>query len=252
MTALLLAVFGASLLGSLHCAGMCGGIVALCSSRGASLLDQLAYHGARGMTYTLVGALAGSLGSALDLGGRLLGLQQWVAWVTGLALIVAGGFALWRARGGRTPRLVAALAPRLRGRLNGAIAAGADLPPRSYALLLGLLTPLLPCGWLYVFAIAAAGTASPLRGAALMAVFWLGTIPILFALALGLRAAANRLRGVAPTLGGVVLVGVGLLLVVERGQLTYAAPAPVEHEAAHTDDPLVPRRAPCCAAKETP
>jgi len=266
---LLLAVFAASLVGSLHCAGMCGGIVALCSRRGAGVVDQLCYHGARGLTYTLVGALAGGLGSVFAIGGRLLGLQRAVAVVAGVALIGAGAYTLWRAAGGRAPRLLTRLVPRLQAGVGKAVAAGADLPPRTYAALLGLLTPLLPCGWLYVFALAAAGTASPLSGAAVMATFWLGTVPILFALALGLRAAANRARKLGPALAGLVLVAVGALLVAERGRLDYAVVAqpptavpseapccggdPVESRAA--PPPAVPTEAPCCAgdpAERTP
>ncbi|MEZ6187712.1 MAG: sulfite exporter TauE/SafE family protein [Planctomycetota bacterium] len=258
MIALLVAVFSASLLGSLHCAGMCGGIVALCSRRGGGLLDQLAYHGARGSTYVLAGALAGAVGGALDLGGRLLGLQRAVAWVTGAALIAVGAAALWRACGLPLPRSRGALGARLQGWIARAVSAGADLPPRTHAALLGLLTPLLPCGWLYVFVLAAGGTANPLQGAAVMAAFWLGTVPILFALALGLRALADRLRGAAPVLGGLVLIAVGALLIAERARLSYVvappAPAaeapPVPHDAPCCTDeapaPVVPTRAPCC------
>ncbi|MCA8923208.1 MAG: sulfite exporter TauE/SafE family protein, partial [Planctomycetes bacterium] len=132
--------------------------------------------------------------------------------------------------------------------VSRAVAAGADLPPRTYAALLGLLTPLLPCGWLYVFAVVAAGTASPLRGAAVMAAFWLGTVPILFALALGLQAAAQRLRSAAPALGGLLLVGVGALLVADRGRLDYALGGPSASRVEPTSPgaaPL-PTRAPCC------
>lgn len=47
------------------------------------------------------------------------------------------------------------------------------------ALLFGLVTPLLPCGWLYSFVLAASLTQSPLTGAMSMALFALGTIPAL-------------------------------------------------------------------------
>ena len=61
---LLLAVLGASLLGSVHCAAMCGGFVCLYSGTGASrhkgAAPHAAYNAGRLVSYLLLGALAGS------------------------------------------------------------------------------------------------------------------------------------------------------------------------------------------------
>ena len=169
MTALISAVFIASLLGSMHCAGMCGAFVAFAvagdgrpqASR-ASL--NAAYNGGRLITYVALGAIAGSLGAALDLGGSMLGVQRTAAIAAGVMMIGFGGLAILRASGTRIPRLP------LPGTLQRFVAAGHriafDLPPMTRALVVGLLTTLLPCGWLYAFAITAAGTASPALGAA--------------------------------------------------------------------------------------
>jgi len=48
--------------------------------------------------------------------------------------------------------------------------------------LLGMLNGLLPCGFVYFFAITAASTASPFYGALVMIIFGLSTIPALFSL----------------------------------------------------------------------
>jgi len=64
MTSLILAIFAASVLGSLHCAGMCGAFVAIAVQdrgnwrRHASL--QAAYHGGRLASYLSLGIAAGS------------------------------------------------------------------------------------------------------------------------------------------------------------------------------------------------
>ena len=67
MTAILAAVLAASLVGSLHCAGMCGPFLAFVVGAGPSaaggpsaLRLQVAYHAARGLGYALLGAAAGS------------------------------------------------------------------------------------------------------------------------------------------------------------------------------------------------
>lgn len=65
--------------------------------------------------------------------------------------------------------------------MGGALRRLMDRPPVVRAAATGLFTTLLPCGWLYAFVVTAAGTGSgtPLHGAALMAVFWLGTLPMM-------------------------------------------------------------------------
>ena len=45
-----------------------------------------------------------------------------------------------------------------------------------------MLNGLLPCGFVYFFAITAASTADPLYGAMVMAIFGISTVPALFSL----------------------------------------------------------------------
>ena len=66
--ATLVTVLVVSLLGSLHCAGMCGPLVAVAvadrtvTSNGMRALLNVAYHGGRLVTYTLVGVICGIIG----------------------------------------------------------------------------------------------------------------------------------------------------------------------------------------------
>jgi sulfite exporter TauE/SafE len=92
-----------------------------------------------------------------------------------------------------------------------------DSAPRGLrALVVGLSTTLLPCGWLYAFAVTAAGTGSVLGGVSVMAAFWLGSVPLLLAAGVGLRALSARLSRHVPVLTALLLIGVGLCLVVAR------------------------------------
>ncbi len=180
---LLIAVIAASFIGSLHCVGMCGPLVAFAigdpkggRARSSKWL-HVAYHGGRLSTYMLVGAACGLLGAAVDRGGARLGMHRAAALAAGGMMVVVGLAAVMRAIGARLPALAL---PRIiqRGILTGQRAAFA-LAPLPRALCVGLLTALLPCGWLYLFASYAAGTGSPLWGAAFMAAFWLGSVPAL-------------------------------------------------------------------------
>jgi len=220
MTALIASVFLASLLGSLHCAGMCGAFVAF-----AVGLDEegpgarrwtlhAAYNGGRLATYAGLGAAAGAIGGALDLAGSMVGLSRVAAAVAGATLILFGGAHLLRAMG---VRLGAVRPPRVMQRaLLAANRAAMALPPVRRALVIGLMTTLLPCGWLYAFVAAAAGTGGAAAGALTMAVFWAGTLPVLVGVGAGLRAIAGPLASRLPVLLPLLVIGAGLFTIVSR------------------------------------
>lgn len=259
MTALLIAVLIASLLGSTHCAGMCGAFVLFAVATPADAPSvwrsraalNMAYNLGRLVTYTLLGAAAGSLGAALDLGGAMVGFQQTAAIAAGALMIGFGIMALLRARGVKLRRMP------LPAFLTRWVAAGhravADTSPLMRAWSVGLLTTFLPCGWLYAFAVTAAGTASPLYGAAVMALFWAGTVPILAGLGLGAQALAGPLRARLPVLTSILLVAVGIYTVF--GRMTLPAMARPQAAVRVVDEPESHRLEvsrdlpPCCVDK---
>jgi sulfite exporter TauE/SafE len=205
-----LAIFGAvfltGLLGGVHCAGMCGGIVAALSGQaGSSRLPlHLAYNFARVASYAIAGALAGmvgSLGLLLDgvlpvqLGLYLLANAMLIAlglYLTGVSQVATAmerlGMGLWR----RVQPLTRHLLP-------------ADTLPR--ALGLGLLWGWLPCGLVYGVLATALLSGNALDGAAIMAAFGLGTIPNLLLAGLAMRrfTGALQARPVRVAAGSLVL-----------------------------------------------
>lgn len=229
MIPLIVAVFIASLMGSLHCAGMCGAFVAFAVTGGieealgvrrplARLPLHLAYHGGRLLTYTALGALAGAAGAAFDLAGELAGASRAAAVGAGGMMALFGTAGVLRALGVRWRR---APVPRWVQRLLArGHASAARRTPVVRALLTGLLTTLLPCGWLYAFVITSAGTADPVAGAATMAAFWLGTVPMLAAVGAGVERLAGVLGARLPLVTAGVIVAVGLLTVFHREALT--------------------------------
>lgn len=252
MIAILLAVFVASLLGSLHCAGMCGAFAACaaaptepCARR--PLAAPVAYNVGRLTTYVLLGAAAGGVGAAIDFGGAWVGVQRAALLVAGALMVTIGlGSAL---------RLCGARLPLASGRLvtlhivRHGFERAAAMPPTRRAAIIGLLTTLLPCGWLYAFAITAAGTGSPIRGAATMAAFWLGTLPLMAAIGAGVQSLAGPLARRGPWLAALLLISVGLYTLT--GRLT--APMPRVERAANAATvahvrTLDAAAAPCCHA----
>lgn len=230
MLALFAAVFLSSLLGSTHCAGMCGAFLAFAvgTPEGAArppskLALNSAYNGGRLLTYLTLGAIAGALGAALDLGGSLVGVQRVAACLAGAVMVGFGTMAVLRHLGVRIARVPL---PSLLVRLAKAGHERAfQLPPLARAGAVGLLTTLLPCGWLYAFVVIAAGTASPLWGLLVMATFWLGTLPMMATLGFGVQALAGPLRAKLPLITSLVLVGVGVWTLLGRMALpSIAAP----------------------------
>jgi sulfite exporter TauE/SafE len=229
----LLSIIAASALGSAHCAAMCGGFVVAYAGSDASGVDRrvhFAYHGGRLIAYTALGALAGVLGRAVDLAGAAAGYATAAAVVAGSLMVLWGLAAMLESQGVRIPKLrLNALAGRS-ARLIG----GLRVHSRgARAFSLGLCSALLPCGWLYAFVVSAAGTASPLWGALLMAAFWSGTVPAL--LGMGVLAArfARPFRRHLPFLSACVILCVGLFTVVSRANMpSFAAPIDGKHKPA--------------------
>ena len=222
MTALFLAVFLASLLGSLHCAGMCGAFVAIAvgaplrsdgAARGA-FATQSAYHLGRLASYTLLGAAAGAAGSLVNLGGALAGMRTASMALAGAAIATFGIITLLRAAGMSINRFHLPMSwTRRVSRLSGA---AMSRPPIVRAGAIGLLTTLLPCGWLYAFAITAAGTGHAFTGALVMAAFWTGTLPALATVGIGVRKLAGPFAARLPVITASLMVLVGAGMFIQR------------------------------------
>lgn len=215
----LMPMIGAGLLGSVHCIGMCGGLVAV-STQGATsarqrLVAQLGYQAARLASYLTLGVSAGLLGRALDLAGRAAGLSKAAAIVSGLTMMVWGLWAMLEAGGVKLARRLPAI---------DVLPAGARLwlaraqrqSPLGRAVLLGGASALLPCGFLYSFALAAAGTGSPWGGALVMGSLWLGNLPALLGFGIAIGGALSRLRRHIPLFSAAAVFALGLFTLNSR------------------------------------
>jgi sulfite exporter TauE/SafE len=224
------------LLGSTHCVAMCGGVVAVSCSAvplkrratpAAQLPYTLAYNAGRIASYACAGAAAGFFGSAVASLGLVAQAQLGLRLLAGVMMILVGvyvaglGPALaWLERAGAPLwRLIAPWARRL-------------VPLRSpwTALALGMLWGWMPCGLVYAALAAAVTSGSPLSGAATMAAFGLGTLPMLLAMGSAAAAVARaaKIRGVRMA-AGLAIVGFGLLHLVHSAQAWASAGTPDAH-----------------------
>ena len=227
MIALASSVLVASLVGSLHCAGMCGGIAACaggvgeCAARRSALASAI-YHASRGFSYAVVGALAGALGQAVDSGGMLVGVQRVAAIAAGLLVALVGVALL--ARAGGAGAVAGMPAPEWVSRAVAGIHRRAlRLPPPQRAAAIGLASVLLPCGWLWAFAAVAAGTGAWWQGATVMVAFWIGTVPVLAALGAGIASLGGARRRWVTALAGAAMIAVGMHTAFVRAPLAAHA-----------------------------
>lgn len=143
MTPLLLAVVSASLLGSFHCAGMCGPFALFAATENGRVRATrlTAYHAGRLATYLTIGVLVGLTGQAVDASGAAVGLPVGASQFAGVLLIALAIYKLWPSlwQGSGKPGRIATFIAKLRPSIQ-------RLPASVRPAAIGSVTVLLPCG----------------------------------------------------------------------------------------------------------
>jgi sulfite exporter TauE/SafE len=217
-----LAILTASVLGSLHCVGMCGGFVCFYAAGArTSMRTHAAYNIGRLASYLLLGAMAGLLGMGMDRAGTLVGISRAAAVAAGSLMILWGASTLLALAGISLPR--PGMGGGVRTMASGVLARARGLPPTARAATTGLVTTLLPCGWLYAFVAAAAATGNVPQALLVMGMFWLGTVPAMLAVGAGLQRLAGPLRNRLPALTATLVLLIGLASVAGRLRVDIGA-----------------------------
>lgn len=206
------AAFLFGLMGSIHCAGMCGPLVGLYANQikgepiWLNLRQHFLYNLGRLLMYSNLGVVLGGA-------GFLVGLLPWSGGMLGILIglfIAAIGLSLLGA--GAASRLI----NQVMAQLTQSLAIGwtwhGRLARSSGITMLGALHGLLPCPLLYVMFTSAVAMQDPLRGGVLLFGFGLGTIPMMWAMGtlagrvrLPRRLGLQRFYGLVVTAWGGVL-----------------------------------------------
>ena len=211
-------LFVIGLVTSVHCVAMCGGInLSQCipqpdansTSKLAALRPSFLYNLGRVISYTVVGAIVGALGSVISLTGAFKGVVQLLA---GVFMVIMGlnmlGIFPWLRK--LTPRMPKAFARGINKQK-----AGSNSP-----LYVGLLNGLMPCGPLQAMQLYALSTASPLIGALSMMLFSLGTVPLMFGLGALSSVLSKRFTRKVMTVGAVLVVVLGMSMFTQGWALS--------------------------------
>jgi sulfite exporter TauE/SafE len=167
------------LMGSLHCAVMCGPLMlSLPLPRQnylASALQLLLYQFGRILVYTIMGIVAGLIGNSIS----LIVSQQTLSLIVGLLMVLFT--VLYFSK--RYLKVFNAFQSKLISPISTLMGKIYGLP--FWGFFAGMLNGLIPCGMVYLALATALNTASVKNAASFMFLFGLGTTPLMLLVSLG-------------------------------------------------------------------
>lgn len=216
-------IFG--LLGSFHCVGMCGPIAFMLpvdrNNNFRKLGQIFLYHFGRILAYSIIGLAFGLVGKSLN----LFGFQQQLSIFIGVLMLLVIFIPQKTFNKYNFSRPVFKIISKVKAAL------GKELKKKTpdTFLTIGFLNGFLPCGLVYMAVFGAIASGSALQGSLYMAVFGMGTIPLMTsAIYLGNflnGQVRQRIRRAIP-----VLVVIMACLFIVRGLglgIPYISPKPM-------------------------
>lgn len=219
------------LLSSFHCIGMCGPIaLALPVNRGGpgrKVGGLLLYNGGRALTYSVLGAIFGLVGTSLV----VLGFFRYLTIAVGILIL---GYVLVPSRVGQYlhpplfwQKAVNGVKHQLGRRLRSTSLMG--------MMALGVFNGLLPCGLVYMALISSVASGTVMGGALFMFLFGIGTFPAMMAVGFFQQYFSPTLRSKFRRFVPVVIGVIGIWLIVRGITIRF---------------PSTPGEIPVCHGKE--
>lgn len=198
------------LMGSFHCAGMCGPIAIALPLHGNTIAQKIfggaLYNLGRTLTYGIMGAIFGLLGQGL----HMIGFQQKISVLMGAIMIISVLFPkLFKNQYSMDKSWFKVV-----GKLKKTIARMFSIRSFQSLFFIGMLNGLLPCGLVYMAIAGAIGMGGVVEGSLYMILFGLGTIPMLLGISLAGNVLSLAVRNKINKLIPVLVVVVGLLFIL--------------------------------------
>lgn len=216
-------VFG--LLGSFHCVGMCGPIAFVLpvdrTNNFKKVTQITLYHIGRLLTYSIIGLVFGIIGK----GFYLFGFQQQLSIVIGITMIVVVLIPYNTFNKYNFSKPIYKIISKVKSSLGAALKRKS---PDTF-LTIGFLNGFLPCGLVYMAVFGAIASGNALEGSLYMAIFGLGTIPLMTTAIYFSNFLKGTLRQKIQKAIPVFVVLIGALFIL-RGLglgIPYLSPAPV-------------------------
>jgi len=224
---MLISAFVFGILGSFHCVGMCGPIAFMLPVNRTNTyikISQIAlYHLGRLLAYGMIGLAFGLIGKSL----YFFGFQQQLSIIIGLLMIIVVLIPYKTFSKYNASKPIFKIISKIKSALGIALK---KKTPETF-LTIGFLNGFLPCGLVYMAVFAAIASENSLSGGLYMAVFGLGTIPLMTTAIYFSHFLKGNMRQKIQKAIPVFVVLVGLLFIL-RGLglgIPYLSPAPIQH-----------------------
>lgn len=215
------------LLGSLHCAAMCGPFMLGLAAREYSLFSLLVHHVGRWVGYIILAVFFYFIVSPL----QVFEMQQYIGLFSGILLVVYGLKSYIPPVNKLFTKITSLISAKMINSKSG----------RTGNVVLGVLNGLLPCGLSFGAAILSVNAGSLVGAGTYMVVFGLGTLPILLAMSylpqLGLQKTLRKFNAYTPK----ILLVVGFLLIIRSAGLGIPYLSPTYNSSAQEME--------CCGGK---
>lgn len=200
--------FIAGIGGSLHCVGMCGGLVAASCGKNDEIFK---YQLGRLLGYLILGLFAGALGSIIN----LKQLSPMAALIPGLFIGVM--FLYWGIQNFRGKKAELPM-PKFMGKLYSLLWRRLVFKNKtiSKSFFTGLISIFLPCGLLYGVVLGAVALQHPFMAVFSMFFFWLGTVPSMILAPHVFQKILTPIKSHLPRTYAMSLILIGLLTVSFR------------------------------------
>lgn len=227
----LLPAFVVGFVGSMHCIGMCGPIVLALpqheSSKFLVAMDGLLYNFGRILTYCILGAIFGAIGT-------FIGLERYQGWLEiSIGLIILTYFVIPRkSRSGFADnKLFNFVSAKFRKFFNYFL----NSQDKSSLAVLGMLNGLLPCGLVYVALGGAIAEGGLITSVSYMAAFGLGTFPVMFSIYFAKNFIPLKARQKLVKLIPYAIAALALLMIFRGAKFTFYDGPDIKLHSSHTE-----------------
>lgn len=209
-------LFLVGLLTGFHCVAMCGGFVVSYTTKDAeegrsSTMSHLKYGLGKTISYTIIGAIFGFIGSIIAFTPQIRGIAGIIA---GLFLVI---FGLNMLNVFPSLRKIRIKTPEFLNKFVGDKHSKHSSSPLIIGLLNGLM---IACGPLQAIYVMAAGTGSAIEGAKLLFVFAIGTLPVMLGFGYLTSFLSSKMTHKILKASGVLVIILGILMLNNGLSLT--------------------------------
>jgi sulfite exporter TauE/SafE len=223
---LIISAFLLGLTGSFHCVGMCGPLaLAMPMTNGRNNgVSILSYLLGKTIVYTAFGGIFGLFGSRIVLAG----FQQSLSIILGVLLLAITISLIFKRSWFHRGRFANWISNKLQPFFSKLLSSKSPFTPLGF----GVLNGLLPCGLVYMGIIGAIASGSFYNGMLFMALFGIGTMPVMLIFLLLAKQFSFEVRHLLQKVSPYIIMLVGVLLIVRGLGLSIPFLSPGLSEAA--------------------